>query len=425
VSSIAIVDCNSFYASCERVFRPDLRGKPIVVLSNNDGVIVALSQEAKDVGIPSFSPLFKIKDLIKKHNVAVFSSNYTLYGDMSNRVMSTLEQFTPDVEIYSIDEAFLNFEGLERREMDSYCREIKDTVMKWTGIPVSIGVATTKTLSKVANRIAKKNKQHAGVLDLTKEKNIDEYLKKVLVEDIWGVGWQYKKLLNNHGIYTAFDLKNTNRQWVKKRMTVMGLRTVMELNGIPCIEHEYTPPAKKAIVSSRSFGKNVFEKSDIREAVANHVYRGTEKLRLQKSAANLLSVFLRTNPYKDTPQYHNGVQIQLPVPTDHTPEMLDYAMRGVEQIFRSGYEYQKAGIMLAGIVPSNRSQMSIFDTANREKMSKLTDVVDKINMEHGSATIIYASMGVKRAWHMKRDMKSPHYTTQWEQLPEVRAGNHG
>jgi DNA polymerase V len=425
VSSIAIVDCNSFYASCERVFRPDLRGKPIVVLSNNDGVIVALSQEAKDVGIPSFSPLFKIKDLIKKHNVAVFSSNYTLYGDMSNRVMSTLEQFTPDVEIYSIDEAFLNFEGLERREMDSYCREIKDTVMKWTGIPVSIGVATTKTLAKVANRIAKKNKQHAGVLDLTKEKNIDEYLKKVLVEDIWGVGWQYKKLLNNHGIYTAFDLKNTNRQWVKKRMTVMGLRTVMELNGIPCIEHEYTPPAKKAIVSSRSFGKNVFEKSDIREAVANHVYRGTEKLRLQKSAANLLSVFLRTNPYKDTPQYHNGVQIQLPVPTDHTPEMLDYAMRGVEQIFRSGYEYQKAGIMLAGIVPSNRSQMSIFDTANREKMSKLTDVVDKINMEHGSATIIYASMGVKRAWHMKRDMKSPHYTTQWEQLPEVRAGNHG
>lgn len=423
--SIAIVDCNSFYASCERVFRPDLRGKPIVVLSNNDGVIVALSQEAKDVGIPSFSPLFKVRDLIKKHNVAVFSSNYTLYGDMSNRVMSTLEQFTPDVEIYSIDEAFLNFEGLERRDMGSYCRKIKDTVMKWTGVPVSIGVASTKTLAKVANRIAKKNKQHAGVLDLTREKNIDNYLKKVLVEDIWGVGWQYKKLLNNHGIYTAFDLKNTNRQWVKKRMTVMGLRTVMELNGIPCIEHEYTPPAKKAIVSSRSFGKNVFEKSDIREAVANHVYRGTDKLRLQKSAANLLSVFLRTNPYKDTPQYHNGVQIQLPVPTDHTPEMLGYAMRGVEQIYRSGYEYQKAGIMLAGIVPSNRSQMSIFDTANREKMSKLTDVVDKINMEHGSETIIYASMGVKRSWHMKRDMKSPHYTTQWEQLPEVRAGNHG
>lgn len=421
VRPVALVDCNNFYASCERVFNPKLWGKPIVVLSNNDGMIIARSNEAKELGIKMGEPLFKAQEIIKKHNVHVFSSNYTLYGDMSHRVMTTLEHFSPDVEIYSIDEAFINLEGFSHKDLTDYCRLIRNTVRKWTGIPVSIGIAETKTLAKLANRFAKKVPSNKGVLNIYGLENKDYYLKNTEVADIWGVGRQYTKLLNLQNIFTAYDLANANEKWIKKKMTVMGLRTALELKGIPCIEYEYFPPAKKAIVSSRSFGQTVQDIASVKEAIAFFVTRASEKMRAQKSSANLLSVFLRTNPFKKEAQYHNGVLIQLPVPTDSTSELIFYAMKGVEQIFRIGYKYYKVGVMLSGLVPTNRSQSSIFDTEDRMKMAKITEVVDEVNKKMGSNTLFYAATGINRKWRTRADMRTPKYTTDWDQLPLVSA----
>jgi len=422
---VAIVDCNNFYASCERVFNPKLNGKPIVVLSNNDGMIIARSNEAKALGIPMGEPLFKIEAIVKKHGVFVFSSNYTLYGDMSHRVMTTLEQFSPDVEIYSIDEAFISLEGLENKDLTKYCRKIRDTVKKWTGMPVSIGIANTKTLAKMANKFSKKEAELKGVLNIynAEPEVINGYLEKTDVSDIWGVGRQYMKLLYTHGIYTALDLTKTNDMWIKKKMTVMGLRTTFELRGIPCINYDFAPPAKKAIISSRSFGKLVTDKEQLKESIAYFTSIASEKMRRQKSAASMLTVFLRTNPFKNEPQYHNGVVVNLPVPTDSTPEMITFAMKGVDQIYRPGFRYYKVGVMLAGFSPKNSSQISIFDTEQRIKLAKVTELVDNINNLHGNGTIIYARQGVKREWKTRADKKSPRYTTNWEELPEVKAKN--
>lgn len=421
IKPVALVDCNNFYASCERVFNPKLWGKPIVVLSNNDGMIIARSNEAKELGIKMGEPLFKAEEIIKKHNVYVFSSNYTLYGDMSHRVMTTLEHFSPEVEVYSIDEAFINLEGLSHQDLTEYCRLIRNTVRKWTGIPVSIGVAETKTLAKLANRFAKRIPSNKGVLNLYGLENKDYYLKNTEVADVWGVGRQYTKLLNLQNIYTAFDLANANEKWIRKKMTVMGLRTVLELRGIPCIEYEYFPPAKKAIVSSRSFGQTVQDISSVKEAVAYFVTRASEKMRCQKSSANLLSVFLRTNPFRKEAQYHNGVLIQLPVPSDSTSELISYAMKGVEQIFRMGYNYYKVGVMLSGLVPTNQSQASFFDTEDRLKMAKITEVIDEVNKKNGTNTLFYAATGINRKWLTRADMRTPKYTTDWDQLPLVSA----
>lgn len=419
--AIALVDCNNFYASCERVFNPKLQRKPVVVLSNNDGVVVAASKEAKALGL-AWQPYFKIKHLIKKHDVEVLSSNYTLYGDMSNRVMTTLEQFSPNVEIYSIDEAFLILEGLERLDFNEYCKNIKEMVYQWTGIPVSIGLARTKTLAKLANKRAKKADKHQGVLSLIDNPDIKEHLKATPVEDVWGVGHQYSKFLNRHGITNAYELSKANHRWIKKHMTIMGLRTVLELNGVPCIKAEFTPAPKKAIVSSRSFGVPVFDKDDVKEAIALFTTRAAEKLRTQKSAASMITVFLRTNPFKEIPQYHNGCMVETPVPTDSTIELLKYAMKAVDQIFRKGYEYNKVGVMLSGIVPYDSAQLALFETEDRQKLAKITMLVDKVNYEWGSGTLIYAASGNKRQWAMRRNMKSPNYTTNWNELPIVKAG---
>lgn len=419
---IAIVDCNNFYASCERVFNPKLIGKPIVVLSNNDGVIVALSNEAKKLGIKGFQPLFKIRDQIEKYDVQVFSSNYTLYGDMSHRVMRTLEQFSPNVEIYSIDEAFLDLSGFNRLDLEDYCREIRAKVLKWTGIPVSIGIAESKTLAKAANRRAKKVAEYGGVLNIYgKENERNEHLKQIDVSDVWGVGRQYTKLLYGHNIRTAYDLANANKSWIRRKMTVVGLRTVYELNGTSCIEIESVTPDKKAIVSSRSFGADVTKLEDIKESIATWTTRAAEKMRTQKLAAGFLSVYVRTNPFKEIPQYHNSVQIKLPQPTDSTAELLQYAIKGAEQIFREGYRYKKAGIMLSELVPSKSLQLSIFDKEDRIKHLKATKVMDDINAELGSGTVFFASSGIERRWRMKRDHTSEHYTTAWNSLPEVKA----
>jgi DNA polymerase V len=419
---VAIVDCNNFYASCERVFNPKLVGKPIVVLSNNDGMIIARSNEAKALGIPMGEPLFKIEHLVRAHDVKVFSSNYTLYGDMSHRVMATLEQFSPDVEIYSIDEAFVNLSGISPAKLTSYAHEIRNTVKKWTGIPVSIGIANTKTLAKLANKFSKKVTELNGVLNIFDEKQevIDSYLEKTNVEDIWGVGRQYTKMLYERGFYNAQQLTKADDKFIRKKMTVMGLRTVMELRGIPCIKYEYSPPAKKAIISSRSFGKSVTEIEQVKEAVAYFTNIASQKLRHQKSSANMLSVFLRTNPFKETTQYHNGVLIHLPAPTDITSEMIEYAMKGVDQIFRPGILYYKVGVMLSGIVPTESVQFTLFDGENRQKKTDITKIVDMINMEHGAGTLVYARQGVKRDWRTRSEKKSPRYTTNWDELPKVK-----
>ncbi|MBM2817100.1 MAG: mutasis and repair protein UmuC [Ignavibacteria bacterium] len=418
---LALVDCNNFYASCERVFNPKLKDKPIVVLSNNDGIIVARSAEAKALGIGMGEPLFKIKDIVKKHEVQVFSSNYTLYGDMSHRVMSTLEQFSPNVEIYSIDEAFIDLEGIYCADLTEYCRKIRNTVLKWTGITVSVGVAETKTLAKLANRIAKKDSRHNGVLNIIDNPDIDEYLRATKVEDVWGVGHQYTKLLNKNNILTAYDLRESGDKWIRKNMTVMGHRTQWELRNIPCITSDYAPPPKKAIICSRSFGRGVFEKSEVLESVALFTTRAAEKMRNQKSAAKNLSVYLRTNPFKAVPQYHNGCIVELPVPTDASAELLVFARRAAEQIFRQGYEYNKVGVMLTGFVPVDHSQLAMFDSENRIKLNNVTRVVDEINMEFGSEAVFYASTGIRRRWKTRRDSLSPRYTTDWEDLPLAKA----
>ncbi len=416
---IALVDCNNFYASCERVFNPKLWGVPVVVLSNNDGMIVARSNEAKALGIKMGEPLFKVQDIVKKYGVQVFSSNYVLYGDMSCRVMNCLSQYSPDVEIYSIDEAFLNLKGFESRNLVKYGTDLRNTVKQWTGIPVSIGIAKTKTLAKLANHIAKKDPKFKGVLNIYYEDDVNEFLKRTEVSDIWGVGRQYTKLLNNHNIKTAYDFIQLDDNWIKKKMTVMGLRTAMELRGIPCITLETSPSPKKAIISSRSFSKLTSNKQDIRESVAFFTSIAAQKLRKQRSAASLITVFLRTNPFKDVPQYHNGVLVQLPLPTDSTSEMISYAMKGVEQIFREGFQYQKVGVMLAGIVPRDRNQYILFDREDRERLDIINDVIDEINKEMGAWTISFAATGTNRNWKTRADMKSPRYTTNWEELLKV------
>lgn len=423
IHPIAIVDCNNFYASCERVFEPKLESQPIVVLSNNDGMVIARSNEAKALGIGMGVPLFKIKDIVDKHNVKVFSSNYTLYGDMSHRVMTALEQFSPDVEIYSIDEAFLNLEGIESKNLQQYAQKIRQTIKQWTGIPVSIGIASTKTLAKLANRYAKKHPENHGIMNIYNEspEKINSYLEQTDAQDVWGVGRQYSKLLYSNGIYNALQLSQTDDKWIKKKMTVMGLRTVLELRGMPCIDYEYTPPPKKSIVSSRSFGKSVETIEEIKESIAYFTTIAAGKLRQQKSAANLLSVFLRTNPFKDTAQYHNGVLITLPVATDITSELIEYAMKGVEQIYKPGYLYYKVGVMLSDITRANSTQLSIFDRSDRIKMSKVSDVVDLINMQLGSSAIFYARQGIKREWKTKAEKKSQRFTTDWNELPQVKA----
>lgn len=420
---IALVDCNNFYASCERVFNPKLDGRPIVVLSNNDGVIIARSDEAKELGIKMGDPYFKVEQLIKQHNVAVFSSNYTLYGDLSARVMSILEKFTPEVEVYSIDEAFLNLSGIEISNQTEYLRNIRTTIKKWLRLPVSIGLGPTKTLAKLANRIAKKHKEYAGILNLFDYLDWDKFLEMVEVEDIWGVGRQYAALLHRNNIHTALDLARADQKWVKKRMTVVGLRTMMELNGIPAIDLEHQPPQKKSIVSSRSFGEYLTKFDEVMEATAFFVARAAEKMRSQGSACRVMQVFIRTNPFKNSPQYYNAAEVRLPYPMNGTNELLPYAKEALKKIFRDGYYYQKVGVMLMDFVQTNSMMVSLFDPPNRINQIKATELMDKINQKYGREAIYFAAAGMKerRRWQMKRQLLSRHFTTNWDELPEVKA----
>jgi len=415
----ALVDCNNFYVSCERVFDPSLKGRPVIVLSNNDGNAVALSNEAKALGIPFGAPYFSLARAIGKYRIAVRSSNYSLYGDMSRRVMDVLSACAPEMEIYSIDEAFLFLGGISG--VTGLGRAIREQVLAWTGIPVSVGIASSKTLAKLASRVAKKDPALGGVFNIA-EALTDEVLASVRVEDVWGVGRQYKALLNGRGIRTALQLRDAPERWVKKNMTICGLRTVMELRGIPCIPLEDTPQPKKAIVSSRSFGRPVETLCEMQEAVASYVTRAAEKLRAQRGLARSMIVFIGTNPFRESdPQYSNGISCGFPVPLSYTPHMIRYGLRMIERIYRPGYRYKKAGVVIPDIVPEGERQLSLFHPPPDPARARLMETVDRLNREMGRGAVRFAAEGCGRAWSMRRSFLSPRYTTRWDEIAVVNA----
>lgn len=419
----ALVDCNNFYASCERVFNPALANLPVVILSNNDGCAIAMSNEAKSLGIKIGTPFFKLQKLINENGVRIFSSNYSLYGDLSQRVMDTLSAFTPEIEVYSIDEAFLSLDDFTI-DLDSYGREIRSTVKQHTGIPVSVGIARTKTLAKLANRTAKKNKILNGVLDLSSlpEATIDKYLNIFSVSDIWGIGEQNTKKLNNAGIYTALQLKNCSDLWVQNNLGgVVGLRTVWELRGISCIDLESARPDKKAIISSRSFGSPVENLLDLEESVADYVSRAAVKLRKQNCLAGNLQVYLATNYFKpNDAQYSNSASMLLANPTDYTPDLVHHAITLLRRIYQSGFKFKKTGVMLTDIRPKQNMQPDLFQYENGDKKEAVMQVFDAINQRYGKAMIKSGAAGINQQWQMRREYLSNRFTTSWQGLLKIK-----
>lgn len=418
---VALVDCNNFYVSCERVFDPGLRGRPVVILSNNDGNVVARSEEAKALGIPFAAPFCKWREFIDGHGVAVCSSNYTLYGDMSRRVMESLAPFAPEMEIYSIDEAFLSLAGDPAGGTALGC-EMRALVGRWTGIPVSVGIAPTKTLAKAASKIAKKRPE--GVFNFAAVDDVDAHLAGFPVGDLWGVGPRYNEMLRRHGITTALDLKRAPESWVRRKMTVVGLRLLLELRGIPCLALEEVAAPKREIVSSRSFGKPVEELGGLREAVASYTGRAAEKLRAQRCAASTVTVFLMTNRFKpEEPQYANGMTAALPLATSYTPHLLRCACALLERIYRPGFRYKKVGVLLSGIIPESEVQPDLFyRVRDPRRKRELMLVHDRLNRTMGRGAVRFASEGIGKPWGMRRRYLTRRYTTRWDELPLARCG---
>jgi DNA polymerase V len=417
----ALVDCNNFYVSCERVFDPSLNGRPVVVLSNNDGCIISRSNEAKALGIKMGQAAFQITEFLNKNKVVLFSSNYTLYGDMSQRVMNTLAGFAPEVEIYSIDESFLNFSGMELYDLIEYSRKIKNQVYKNTGIPVCVGVAPTKTLAKLANRTAKKNAEHQGVFIMDHPVITGEILKKTDIGDIWGIGEQYAYKLKLEGIRTAYDFTLADRNWLKKNMSIVGVRMQDELKGISCIDLELVRPAKKVICTSRSFGEMTSDKTVLKEAVSNFAARCAYKLRRQKSVASQVIVFISTNHFKkEEKQYHASKVLTLPVATADSMELTKYASFALNLIYKKGYKFKKAGVIVSGIVPDGQVQGNLFDAVNREKNKKIMESLDKINGTFGKNTVKLAAQGTGKKWKLRQEKLSQSFTTRWTDLIVVK-----
>ncbi|GAA4462371.1 Y-family DNA polymerase [Nibrella saemangeumensis] len=421
---IALVDANNFYVSCERSFKPALEGRPVIVLSNNDGNVVARSPEAKAIGIKMGQPFFEVEELISEHNIAVFSSNYTLYGDMSARIMSTLGRFVEEVEVYSIDEAFLNLKGYESVYPDlvALAQQIRATIAQWQRIPVSIGIAPTKTLAKIANWYVKRQPAHNGVLLLSDPVDIEARLQEFDVKELWGIGHRYTSLLKRNGIKTAWQLRQCPDDWVRQHMTVNGLRLVYELRGTPCKMLELEPAPKKAICTATSFGHLVPDLKNMTEALTTYVARAAEKLRRQHSAAGVMTVFLHTNRYRRSPngepakQYYNSRTVQLPHPSASTPELVGYAQAALTSIFQPGYLYQKVGVILTGLVPDSYIQKSFFQADPSEDLLKLTRIVDKLNRRYGRDKVRLAGQGFSPTWPMKQKYLSRCYTTRWSDI---------
>ena len=415
----ALVDCNNFYASCERVFNPKLEGKPIVVLSNNDGCVVARSDEAKALGIPMGAPYFKYKQLINRNRVYVFSSNYTFYGDMSARVMTSLKSLVKNIEIYSIDEAFLDISSFYYCDLDDTAREIRRLIKQWTGIPVSIGIGPTKTLAKVANRQAKKYTA-SNVFDIRDEGTREEILKDLPLEEIWGISTRWGRRLQRIGIDTAYDLTQANARHVRKTISIVGERIHHELNGVSCIGIEEVKN-KKNIISSKSFGRKVIRVGELEEAVSNYVARACEKLRAQGSRAQGLYVFLRTSPFVDPEKrYSNGMSTFFTIPTSNTSKIVKEAKYLTRKLFVYGYEYQKIGVMLLDITGSENEQYSFYEYENYDQSDRVMEVLDGVNSKYGSSTLTVGAQGITKDWRMKSERKSAAYTTNMLQIPVVK-----
>ncbi|MDC0517922.1 Y-family DNA polymerase [Candidatus Pelagibacter sp.] len=416
---LALVDCNSFYVSCERLFNPRIRRKPVVVLSNNDGCIISRSNEAKALGIKMGEPYFKAKDIIVRNKVEVFSSNYSLYGDLSRRVMRTLKRFNSEIEVYSIDEAFLDLSNFPDQDVEKIGKEIRETVLQWTGIPTSIGIAKTKTLCKVANHIAKK--KESGVTNLIGIDNLDPILEKVEINDIWGVGKQLTKFYQKNGIYNAKQLKNKSNTWIKKSSNVLGSRTAMELRGIPCINLETTQTKRKSCVVSRSFGKRIEKFQELKEAVANYCLNASEKIRSESLVAKAITVFVRTSPFqRNYGYYSNAKTIDFPIATNNSIEIVKTAVSILEAIFKNGYQYQKAGVMLTGL-RNDDGRKNLFSSEKDEKINSLMRSIDSTNYRYGRSTLSLASAGVQKRWNMKREYSSKIDTADFYSLPTIRA----
>lgn len=430
----ALVDCNNFYASCEKLFRPDLANHPVVVLSNNDGCVIARSLEAKALGIKMGVPYFQVRDLVDKHGIVVFSSNYTLYADISSRVMSTLEQLTPAVEVYSIDEAFLDLSGVGQAvPLSELGLQIRQTIQDWIGMTVCVGMAPTKTLAKLANHAAKKWQKTAGVVDLTSKERQRRLMALLPVSEVWGIGGKLTKRLNELGIHTALQLADASPKMLRRQFSVMIERTVAELNGESCLALEDMAVKKREIVSSRAFSERITEFNQMQQAVSEYVHRAAEKLRHQKSRAKQLTVFIRTSPFSNhnqDPFYSNSATGILVSPSDDTRDFLHLAAELLKKIWKNNYRYAKAGVMLADFYDEGVEQLQLFSdktcshisdqlkeniTVNRAALMR---VMDEIN-HGGKAKVFFAAKGIQQDWAMKRQLLSPAYTTKWADLPKA------
>ena len=413
---IALIDCNSFYVSCERLFNPKIQKVPVVVLSNNDGCVISRSTEAKRIGIKMGEPYFKVKELVKRNNVQIFSSNYALYGDISRRVMKVLKGFSDKIEIYSIDEAFIDLTHVKNELVEEYGKKIRERVLKWTGIPTSVGISNTKTLSKVANHVAKKNK--AGVVYL--KDNIDEVLKNFSISDVWGVGKQLSKLYLKNGIDNALKLKNISNSWVKKSTNVLGAKTVMELRGIPCIQLDTEEAKRKSCCVSRSFGKKVESLEKLKESITTHCLNAAEKIRNDKQTTRSITVFIRTSPFdKNRKYYSNSLTIDLPIATNNSLELVKTAIEALKRIYKYGYFYQKAGIILSKLNEAGEKELNLLTPILEKKSQKLMKAMDLTNSKYGRNVISVAQAGINNSWKMRREHSSKIDTASFDSLPKI------
>jgi DNA polymerase V len=422
----ALVDVNNFYVSCERVFVPKLADVPMVVLSNNDGCAVARSAEVKALGVKMGTPWFQMKDLAKQHGILAYSSNYTLYGDMSSRVVEVLRKFTPNLEVYSIDESFLQIEAVLKQYADptSMGQIIKEKVRDTTGLPVCVGIGASKTLAKLANHLAKKHPQFIGVCDISSmpKEALYQWMAETAVGEVWGIGSKTAKKLKELKINSIFDLVQASPQAMRQQFGVVIERICYELRGVSCLQLEEVAPAKQQIISSRSFGKPVSSMEELAESVATHTARGAEKLRTQKSVTGALTIFVQTNPHKPfEPQHHQSITVALIDPSDNTLTLTSAALKGLKQIYKTGFKYKKAGVIFNLLADKPTIQQSLFDDVEvKGKSAGLMKAMDSINSRFGNAAIKTAASGTKQDWQMRSGNRSPNYTTQWDELPVVR-----
>ncbi len=419
-NKIALVDCNSFYVSCERLFNPSINKKPVVVLSSNDGCVISRSTEAKILGIKMGEPYFKVKKIVKENDVKTFSTNFALYGDISRRVMKTLRHFSPQMEIYSIDEAFLDLSSLKNENLLEHGYKIRETVLKWTGIPTSIGIATTKTLSKAANHIAKKEK--SGVVNLINSKKIDNLLSKIKINEVWGVGRQLTKFYVRNGINTAYDLKNIHNSWVKKNTNVFGSRTAMELKGFSCTSLEPHEEKRKNCSVSRSFGQKVTTLEELSEAITAHCLNAAEKIRLDRQTVKKVTVYIRTSPFqKKNGYYANSIDIDLPIRTNDSIILIKQALIGLKNIYKKGYRYQKTGIIFSGLKNADTYNKNLFSAINNDKKRlKLMEAIDHTNIKYGRNALSIAQARLKKKWNIKKQHSSKIDTACFDFLPTIK-----